>query len=195
MIFVERVSHVTAQVEYGLVPADPKLRKYDEAGSLIGNEGMELLSPRVYEDIVRGTFFFAERRPLSDPALVNITNVNAAAKWKGDKMNDNEESPLEKEVGAKGRRIAMIQGESVSGSGKNNSKFKHKQKSNGIPTLLEQLVALGVLQIVPHVRPRSREHAFACLVRVLLSESEVSVDRYRHIIPPAALTGSNGDDP
>lgn len=63
MVFVERVKHIATQVEYGLIPADPSERKYDEKGMLVDNEGMELLSPTVWEDTVKGTFFFAERRP------------------------------------------------------------------------------------------------------------------------------------
>ncbi|KAG9034904.1 hypothetical protein FS842_003770, partial [Serendipita sp. 407] len=42
-----------------------------------------------------------------------------------------------------------------------------------IPTLLDQLVKLRVLRIIPNIRCRSIQHSGACLVRILLSDSEI----------------------
>lgn len=142
MVFVERVSHITTMVEYGLIPADSKERKYDEKGVLVGNEGMELLSPKVYEDTVQGTFFFAERRP-------RIQN------------EQKEKQKQEKKDQGKDRK-------------KNKDAKKEDEDSPKIPTLLEQLVKLRVLKIIPTVRCKSIQHSGACLVRILLSDNEVS---------------------
>ncbi|CAG7850439.1 SubName: Full=Uncharacterized protein {ECO:0000313/EMBL:CCA69607.1} [Serendipita indica DSM 11827] len=150
MIFVERVSHVTAQVEYGLVPADAKLRRYDEQGNLVGNEGMELLSPKVCEDTVRGTFFFAERRG----ALPSPKN-------RALKKEESQES---------GKGAPSINGQDVE-----TIQAEQELEPQEIPTILEQLVELRVLRIIPSIRCRSREHAGACLVRILLPDSEVLV--------------------
>ncbi|CCA69607.1 hypothetical protein PIIN_03546 [Serendipita indica DSM 11827] len=148
MIFVERVSHVTAQVEYGLVPADAKLRRYDEQGNLVGNEGMELLSPKVCEDTVRGTFFFAERRG----ALPSPKN-------RALKKEESQES---------GKGAPSINGQDVE-----TIQAEQELEPQEIPTILEQLVELRVLRIIPSIRCRSREHAGACLVRILLPDSEI----------------------
>jgi len=167
MVFVERISHITAQVEYGLVPADSQLRRYDEKGCLIGNERMELLSPMVFEDTVRGTFFFAERRPLS-PA-----SSPTQAK-KGDDKEDQttekkEEEQKLKRQGSKGKKA------DTNGAHDKEKADKDTTAQPSIPTLLEQLVKLRVLKIIPNVRCRSIEHKGACLVRVLLTDSEVRI--------------------
>ncbi|PVG01604.1 hypothetical protein CPB86DRAFT_699034 [Serendipita vermifera] len=154
MIFVERVSHITAQVEYGLVPADPKLRKYDaRTGAMVGNEGMELLSPRVFEDTPRGMFFFAERRPVPKEEGEQEAGTNGQlqivrnSRWRRMASERSlDESPQKKKIGT----------------------------TSSIPTLLEQLVRLKVLRIVPTVRCRSIEHGGACLVHILLSNSEIA---------------------
>lgn len=165
MVFVERISHITAQVEYGLVPADSQLRRYDEKGCLIGNERMELLSPMVFEDTVRGTFFFAERRPLS-PAS------SPTQEKKGDDKDDkasekkDEEQKL-KRKGSKGKKA------NTNGTQDKEKVDKDATSQPSIPTLLEQLVKLRVLRIIPNVRCKSIEHKGACLVRVLLTDSEV----------------------
>lgn len=195
MIFVERVVHITAQVEYGLVPADARLRRYDENGALIGNEGMELLSPKVHEDTLRGTFFFAERRSAQPtyiaPHKVSSDQDKGSQKRKGKVQfecgrtlglelgfgsgvqGNKGETALGREEGAKDRRLATIQA---------SHKVKQKEgkattnvDASAVPTLLDQLVMLGVLKIIPYVRSRSREHGRACLVQVLLSDSEVSM--------------------
>jgi hypothetical protein len=166
MVFVERISHITAQVEYGLIPANSQLRRYDEKGGLIGNEGMELLSPTVFEDTVRGTFFFAEKRPLLPTA-----NPTQAKKGdgKGDKIpgKKGEEEQL-KRTGGKGSKKKS---DDVQNKGKAD---KDTVVPPSIPTLLEQLVKLRVLKIIPNIRCKSIQHRGACLVRVLLTESEVS---------------------
>lgn len=120
MIFVERVRHVTAHVEYGLVPADPEARELDKSGNMIGNEGMENLSPLVYQDVPARSFFYAELRP-----VVTIGKDGATVR-------------------------------------------------KPTPTILQQLVNLGVLKVVPGVHPKIGLHKEAVLVRVMLSEYEVS---------------------
>jgi len=161
MVFAERVSHITAQVEYGLIPADTKLRRYDENGNLAGNEKMELLSPTVFEDTMRGTFFFAERRPpMPSQSRRGDQNEGRAAEKKG------EEEGL-KRKGSTGKRSTAA----VNEKGKDSQETTAPQ---AIPTLLEQLIKLGVLKIIPSVRCRSTEHRGACLVRVLLNDSEAS---------------------
>ncbi|KAG8785953.1 hypothetical protein FRC16_001843 [Serendipita sp. 398] len=148
MIFVERVSHITAQVEYGLIPADPKSRKYDEQGFLLGNEGMELLSPKVYEDTPRGAFFFAERRPTAKPSAKPEQGKKSTGQKPGERKEKKNEEKGEKDLPG----IPAV-----------------------IPTLLDQLVKLRVLRIIPNIRCRSIQHSGACLVRILLSDSEVSL--------------------
>ncbi|KAG8821720.1 hypothetical protein FRC17_009750 [Serendipita sp. 399] len=149
MIFVERVSHITAQVEYGLIPADPKLRKYDEQGLLLGNEGMELLSPKVHEDTPRGSFFFAERRP-----IVRLVEKKELEKKSEDKKPvEGKEKRADEQAGTR----------------------DPPGTAATIPTLLDQLVQLGVLRIITNVRCRSIQHAGACLVQILLSDSEVRI--------------------
>jgi hypothetical protein len=160
MIFVERVSHITAQVEYGLVPADPKLRNYDaKTGEMIGNEGMELLSPKVFEDTFRGMFFFAERRP------VPTTERGTGEEGEKAVVGEHDRPPIVKS--SRRRTMRRFLPESP-------PKQKRVTAIESIPTLLEQLVKLKVLMIVPTVRCRSVEHSGACLVQILLSDSEVS---------------------
>ncbi|KAG8827593.1 hypothetical protein FRC17_007778 [Serendipita sp. 399] len=166
MIFVERVSHITAQVEYGLIPADPKLRKYDEQGSLLGNEGMELLSPKVYEDTPRGSFFFAERRPIITP----VEKKELEKKSDDKKPVQRKEKHTDEQAGTR----------------------DPPRTAATIPTLLDQLVQLGVLRIFTNVRCRSIQHAGACLVRILLSDSESApLDRALLLQPAAYLLTSS----
>ncbi|KIM28221.1 hypothetical protein M408DRAFT_308755 [Serendipita vermifera MAFF 305830] len=170
MVLVERVAHITAQVEYGLVPADPTLRRYDEEGKLIGNEMMELLSPTVFEDTARGTFFFAERRPVTTPPA-------------GTSKEASDEG--EKETGGTEQKAKGSKGKDTSEEG-----FK-ANTAPPIPTLLDQLVKLKVLSIIPNVRCKSIEHKGACLVRVLLNDSEIahscSSPRHTYVLYEAAF--------
>lgn len=165
MVLVERVSHITAQVEYGLVPADPKLRRYDETGNLVGNERMELLSPTVFEDTVRGTFFFAERRPVVPTTPSRSKEVKGQQEKEQKKMDDNEQ--ILKKGDCKGKK----DGEDTLNKANERKKGIHLET---IPTLLEQLIKLKVLAIIPNVRCKSIEHKGACLVRILLKDYEVS---------------------
>jgi hypothetical protein len=162
MVFVERISHITAQVEYGLIPADPKLRRYEEKGTLTGNEGMELLSPPVFEDTARGTFFFAERRPVV-PA-----NNTGESKEGGNEGTAEKKKNEQEKLKRKGKKSQDVGDD----EGKDNQETIAPPT---IPTLLDQLVTLRVLRIIPNVRCRSIEHRGACLVRVLLEDSEASV--------------------
>jgi len=137
----------------------------------------------VHEDTVRGTFFYAERRPPS-PQGVNVSGEKDA----DDTKNANKKDPEVQKSKSKGTKGKT---QDKGDTGDKAKEEKETKQSTTIPTLLDQLVNLKVLKIIPSVRCKSIEHKGACLVRVLLTDLEIahscSSPRHNYVLYEAPL--------